>query len=203
MSIFGRDWKRVESHIGTRSGAQIRSHAQKFFNRIEKELGADVETYIEQKAKAIFERKNKLGLGIPGVNQIDDMDHSDNDHIDNNNENSHPPVLESPRKQTMVIEMKPPMLGRDRSISHTFGVAELLGQANSILNQSLNNKNDYHKLDNSSAGSKTSNNKSQNKISQIKTNKGMVSVTGGNHNSSYEPSKFSLKQSKPKKNKER
>jgi len=27
MSIFGRDWKRVESHIGTRSGAQIRSHA--------------------------------------------------------------------------------------------------------------------------------------------------------------------------------
>lgn len=27
MSIFGRDWKKVEQHIGTRSGAQIRSHA--------------------------------------------------------------------------------------------------------------------------------------------------------------------------------
>jgi SHAQKYF class myb-like DNA-binding protein len=39
MSLFGRDWKKVEQHIGTRSGAQIRSHAQKFFNRIEKELG--------------------------------------------------------------------------------------------------------------------------------------------------------------------
>jgi SHAQKYF class myb-like DNA-binding protein len=46
MSIFGRDWKKVENHIGTRSGAQIRSHAQKFFNRVEKELGADVEVYI-------------------------------------------------------------------------------------------------------------------------------------------------------------
>ena len=39
MSMFGRDWKKVEQHIGSRSGAQIRSHAQKFFNRIEKELG--------------------------------------------------------------------------------------------------------------------------------------------------------------------
>jgi SHAQKYF class myb-like DNA-binding protein len=46
MYMFGRDWKKVELHIGTRSGAQIRSHAQKFFNRIEKELGADVEAYI-------------------------------------------------------------------------------------------------------------------------------------------------------------
>ena len=27
MSIYGRDWKKVEQYIGTRSGAQIRSHA--------------------------------------------------------------------------------------------------------------------------------------------------------------------------------
>ena len=27
MSLFGKDWKKVEQHIGTRSGAQIRSHA--------------------------------------------------------------------------------------------------------------------------------------------------------------------------------
>lgn len=39
MSLYGRDWKKVEQHIGSRTGAQIRSHAQKFFNRIEKELG--------------------------------------------------------------------------------------------------------------------------------------------------------------------
>lgn len=46
MSLHGRDWKKVEQHIGSRTGAQIRSHAQKFFNRIEKELGQDIETYI-------------------------------------------------------------------------------------------------------------------------------------------------------------
>ncbi|KAL4462623.1 hypothetical protein ABPG74_000453 [Tetrahymena malaccensis] len=34
---YGRNWKKVEEHIGTRTGAQIRSHAQKFFNRLEKE----------------------------------------------------------------------------------------------------------------------------------------------------------------------
>jgi SHAQKYF class myb-like DNA-binding protein len=31
---FGKDWKSVENYIQTRSGSQIRSHAQKFFNRI-------------------------------------------------------------------------------------------------------------------------------------------------------------------------
>jgi SHAQKYF class myb-like DNA-binding protein len=27
LKIFGKDWKKVEKFIGTRSGAQIRSHA--------------------------------------------------------------------------------------------------------------------------------------------------------------------------------
>lgn len=27
LSIYGKNWKKVEEHIGTRTGAQIRSHA--------------------------------------------------------------------------------------------------------------------------------------------------------------------------------
>lgn len=34
---FGKDWYRVEEAIGTRSSAQIRSHAQKFLNKLDKE----------------------------------------------------------------------------------------------------------------------------------------------------------------------
>jgi len=34
---FGKNWKQVEEFVGTRNGAQIRSHAQKFFNRLERE----------------------------------------------------------------------------------------------------------------------------------------------------------------------
>jgi len=39
LKLFGKNWKKVEEHIGTRTGAQIRSHAQKYFNRLEKEMG--------------------------------------------------------------------------------------------------------------------------------------------------------------------
>ena len=58
MTLYGKDWKKVEMHIGSRSGAQIRSHAQKFFNRIEKEMGTDIDTFLHQKAESL---KNKGG----------------------------------------------------------------------------------------------------------------------------------------------
>ena len=38
LKIYGKNWKKVEGFIGTRTGTQIRSHAQKFFNRIKKDL---------------------------------------------------------------------------------------------------------------------------------------------------------------------
>jgi hypothetical protein len=57
MYLYGKDWKRVEQHIGTRCGAQIRSHAQKFFNRIESEAGVDAEAYIKRKALQIMEKR--------------------------------------------------------------------------------------------------------------------------------------------------
>ncbi len=37
LEKFGKNWKQVEEYIGTRTGAQIRSHAQKYFNKINKE----------------------------------------------------------------------------------------------------------------------------------------------------------------------
>ena len=38
LKLYGKNWKKVEEFVGSRSGAQIRSHAQKFFNRLNKEL---------------------------------------------------------------------------------------------------------------------------------------------------------------------
>lgn len=38
IKSHGKNWKKVEEAVATRTGAQIRSHAQKFFLKIEKEL---------------------------------------------------------------------------------------------------------------------------------------------------------------------
>ncbi|EPS72249.1 hypothetical protein M569_02508, partial [Genlisea aurea] len=37
LKLYGRAWQRIEEHIGTKSAVQIRSHAQKFFTKLEKE----------------------------------------------------------------------------------------------------------------------------------------------------------------------
>ena len=36
LKLFGKEWKRVQMHVGTRSSTQARSHAQKFFVKLEK-----------------------------------------------------------------------------------------------------------------------------------------------------------------------
>ncbi|XP_073002333.1 protein CCA1-like isoform X3 [Typha latifolia] len=37
LKLYGRAWQRIQEHIGTKSAVQIRSHAQKFFSKLEKE----------------------------------------------------------------------------------------------------------------------------------------------------------------------
>ncbi|WOL18270.1 protein LHY [Canna indica] len=37
LKLYGRAWQRIEEHIGTKTATQIRSHAQKFFTKLEKE----------------------------------------------------------------------------------------------------------------------------------------------------------------------
>lgn len=39
IATYGKDWKKVEELVGTRSGSQVRSHAQKFFNKLRKGEG--------------------------------------------------------------------------------------------------------------------------------------------------------------------
>jgi len=35
LSKFGKNWKKVEEYVGTRSGTQVRSHAQKYFLKVD------------------------------------------------------------------------------------------------------------------------------------------------------------------------
>lgn len=38
LELFGKDWKKIARMIPTRSESQIRSHAQKFFNKLHRRL---------------------------------------------------------------------------------------------------------------------------------------------------------------------
>ncbi|KAL5230369.1 hypothetical protein ABZP36_029145 [Zizania latifolia] len=37
LKLYGRAWQRIEDYVGTKTAVQIRSHAQKFFTKLEKE----------------------------------------------------------------------------------------------------------------------------------------------------------------------
>ena len=41
LRLYGKDWGKVESYIGTRTTTQIRSHAQKFFQTVAKRFQVD------------------------------------------------------------------------------------------------------------------------------------------------------------------
>lgn len=45
LKIFGKEWKRVQQHVGTRSSTQARSHAQKFFVKLDKR-GQSLEDFL-------------------------------------------------------------------------------------------------------------------------------------------------------------
>eukprot|EP00873_Tetraselmis_striata_P021656 jgi/Tetstr1/441920/TSEL_030127.t1 len=40
VKLYGREWPKIEEHIGTKTAIQIRSHAQKFFTKLERGLVA-------------------------------------------------------------------------------------------------------------------------------------------------------------------
>ncbi|CAL0323900.1 unnamed protein product [Lupinus luteus] len=47
LKLYGRGWRQIEEHIGTKTAVQIRSHAQKFFSKIVRESDSSAETSIQ------------------------------------------------------------------------------------------------------------------------------------------------------------
>ncbi|KAG5064241.1 hypothetical protein AAZX31_02G226000 [Glycine max] len=47
LKLYGRAWRRIEEHVGTKTAVQIRSHAQKFFSKILRESSRNSTTLEE------------------------------------------------------------------------------------------------------------------------------------------------------------
>jgi len=50
IATYGKDWKKIEEIVGTRSGSQVRSHAQKFFNKLLKSEGQNKKNSCNKKS---------------------------------------------------------------------------------------------------------------------------------------------------------
>ncbi|KAG6525884.1 hypothetical protein ZIOFF_015856 [Zingiber officinale] len=66
IKLYGRAWRRIQEHIGTKTAIQIRSHAQKFFSKVDRK--ADTGKSIDippprPKRKPLHPYPRKLGHG--------------------------------------------------------------------------------------------------------------------------------------------
>ncbi|KAJ0106177.1 hypothetical protein Patl1_19506 [Pistacia atlantica] len=47
LKLYGRGWRQIEEHVGTKTAVQIRSHAQKFFSKVVRESNGGAESSIK------------------------------------------------------------------------------------------------------------------------------------------------------------
>ncbi|XP_021888061.1 protein REVEILLE 1-like [Carica papaya] len=47
LKLYGRAWRRIEEHVGTKTAVQIRSHAQKFFSKVVRETSGSNTSSVE------------------------------------------------------------------------------------------------------------------------------------------------------------
>ncbi|KAI4352041.1 hypothetical protein L6164_006329 [Bauhinia variegata] len=47
LKLYGRGWRQIEEHVGTKTAVQIRSHAQKFFSKVARESNGCTESSVK------------------------------------------------------------------------------------------------------------------------------------------------------------
>lgn len=69
VRLYKRDWAKVTKMVRTRTAAQVRSHAQKWFDRLEREGGGENIPVARKKRRCSepYPKKEKVGKGGKGV----------------------------------------------------------------------------------------------------------------------------------------
>ena len=84
LKLYGKDWDKIQAHVGTRTVKQIRSHSQKYQEKLGDEETAIIKSKAKHEGKRTRIRKKK------GENNI--IEDSESDSLD--------PEDESPKDET-------------------------------------------------------------------------------------------------------
>jgi SHAQKYF class myb-like DNA-binding protein len=70
LKLYGKDWNMIQSHIGTRTSIQIRSHAQKYFSKLFKEGKLDVlemfDNLLSNPSRVVESEENEASSAFQG-----------------------------------------------------------------------------------------------------------------------------------------
>jgi SHAQKYF class myb-like DNA-binding protein len=82
LAIYGREWKRVAQDIPTRTSAQVRSHAQKYFTKLEKQMSSNASfslvTHENDRLKDVAMSPRNHSLGSSSYSSTDEGDLNSN-----------------------------------------------------------------------------------------------------------------------------
>ncbi|KAK8714604.1 hypothetical protein V6N13_041955 [Hibiscus sabdariffa] len=75
LRLYGRGWRQIEEHVGTKTAVQIRSHAQKFFSKVSRESNGGFESSTKSieippprpKRKPMHPYPRKSGASLKGT----------------------------------------------------------------------------------------------------------------------------------------
>ncbi|OEL35619.1 Protein REVEILLE 2 [Dichanthelium oligosanthes] len=117
LKLYGRSWRQIQEHIGTKTAVQIRSHAQKFFSKVVREPGASNAIEIpppRPKRKPLHPYPRKCAdsstVANPGMGQPKLASHSSSSGSDQ--ENSSPvSVLSAMQSDAFGSSVSNPSMG--------------------------------------------------------------------------------------------
>uniref|UniRef100_A0A7N0U5Z0 MYB transcription factor n=1 Tax=Kalanchoe fedtschenkoi TaxID=63787 RepID=A0A7N0U5Z0_KALFE len=70
LQLFDRDWKKIEAFIGSKTVIQIRSHAQKYFLKVQKSGGNEHLPPPRPKRKAAHPYPHKASKSVPALPEL-------------------------------------------------------------------------------------------------------------------------------------